>query len=158
MCGSIVITNTSKPAESTACHELCHGKVEYCLVEDLKHQWSGSVTTLYTYLTLTTRLMSKPQSTLPISLRDIASTNIEIQANFSLLLIIITSHKKSIHSSTKLVMMLRRFFTHFLRICCIFDQLAHDQRDDNILKTPDETNRSESFEGLSENIQGPHGI
>ena len=41
MCNSGNITNTSNPTESTTCYELCDGKVEYCLVEKLKHQWSG---------------------------------------------------------------------------------------------------------------------
>ncbi|KAL7433364.1 hypothetical protein ACHAXM_003513 [Skeletonema potamos] len=41
ICGSSVITKTNNPTESTTCNELCHGKVEYCLVENLKHQWSG---------------------------------------------------------------------------------------------------------------------
>ena len=41
MCGSSVITSTSKPTESTTCHQMCHGKVEYCMVEELQHMWSG---------------------------------------------------------------------------------------------------------------------
>ena len=41
MCGSNVITNTSNPTESTTCHQMCHGKVEYCMVEELQHMWSG---------------------------------------------------------------------------------------------------------------------
>jgi poly(3-hydroxybutyrate) depolymerase len=41
ICGSSVITNTTNASNSTTCHELCQGKVEYCLVEKLEHQWSG---------------------------------------------------------------------------------------------------------------------
>jgi poly(3-hydroxybutyrate) depolymerase len=41
MCNSGNITNTSNPTESTTCYELCEGKVEYCLVEKLEHQYSG---------------------------------------------------------------------------------------------------------------------
>lgn len=41
MCGSTISTNSSNPRVSTTCHELCNGKVEYCLVEGLTHQYSG---------------------------------------------------------------------------------------------------------------------
>jgi len=41
MCGSNAITSTSNPTESTTCHQMCDGIVEYCLVEELQHMWSG---------------------------------------------------------------------------------------------------------------------
>mmetsp|Transcript_12792 Transcript_12792/g.19299 ORF Transcript_12792/g.19299 Transcript_12792/m.19299 type:complete len:203 (+) Transcript_12792:503-1111(+) len=50
MCGSNAITSTSNPAESTTCHQTCDGKVEYCMVEELEHMWSGcSNKTLHMY-------------------------------------------------------------------------------------------------------------
>ena len=44
MCGSSDITSSSNPSGTTTCNQLCYGGVEYCLVEDLGHHWSGSST------------------------------------------------------------------------------------------------------------------
>ena len=42
VCNSTDITGSSNPTKTTTCNELCDGKVQYCLIEDMRHNYSGS--------------------------------------------------------------------------------------------------------------------
>jgi hypothetical protein len=80
ICGSSVLTNTSNPTESTTCHELCHGRVEYCLVEKLKHQWSGCRTKTLDMFD-PNHATNVDATKLPISSRYIASITMRKRVN-----------------------------------------------------------------------------